>query len=50
VKIIILARCPAYDELTLLDTAFDPVEAHVHGLGALGFECVVEETYGAFVV
>jgi hypothetical protein len=28
-------------ELSIFDSVFDPVEAHVHGFGLFGLDCVV---------
>jgi hypothetical protein len=33
--------CPTNVELVLLHSVFDPVESHIHCLGALLLECVI---------
>jgi hypothetical protein len=47
---IFTARAPVDAEVVLSDSAFDPVKAHVHGLGSFLFDSVVGETCGGGIV
>jgi hypothetical protein len=38
---VIATAAPVYQELALLDTVFDPIEAHIHGLGAFVLDGVI---------
>ena len=47
---ILLAWLPVHSELALLHTVSNPVESHIHGLGALGLDCVVGDAFGCGIV
>lgn len=47
---VVGAGCPLDFELILEDAVFDPVEPHVHGFGAVGFDGVVGDASGGGIV
>ena len=49
VGIVVLAAFPVDSELTLSDSVADPIEPHVHGFGAFGFDRVVGNS-GCYLV
>ena len=50
VRFVVSSWFPMDAELTLVDTVFDPVEAHVHCFGTFGFDCVVGNSFGCGIV
>ena len=50
IRLVGQARLPVDSELALLDSVADPVEPHVHCLGAFCLDCVVGDAAGRGVV
>ena len=47
---ILLARFPMHSELSLFHTVSDPIEAHVHSLGAFGLDSVIGNAFSCGIV
>ena len=50
VRQVVLSRFPIDMEMALSGPVAEPVEAHVHCLGSLLFDCVIDDPLGRTVV